>query len=99
VDEPGPHDPPTDGRDYLYSACHVVQFAIADKNGLIRPRRSSSVCGLMAALVDRNGAQLNRPKHYALPADSDGKPNHRDATKTPTQESGQGFAVGRHRCD
>ena len=27
-----------------------------------RPRRSSSVCSLMAALVERNGAQANKPE-------------------------------------
>jgi hypothetical protein len=34
------------------------------------PRRSSSVCSLMAALVERNGAQSNRLRHRSMVLES-----------------------------
>jgi hypothetical protein len=36
----------------------------------IAPRRSSSVCNLMAALVERNGAQSNRLRHRSMVVES-----------------------------
>jgi hypothetical protein len=36
----------------------------------IDPRRSSSVCSLTAALVDRKGAQSNRLKHRSIVLES-----------------------------
>lgn len=39
-------------------------------NAGIAPRRSSSVCSLMAALVERNGAQSNKLKHRSMVLES-----------------------------
>ncbi len=57
---------PSLGND-LVENVHIVQLAVADVDeaGML-PRRSSSVCSLMAALAERNGAHGNTDRHKSI---------------------------------
>ncbi len=44
----------------------VVQFAVADVHEGMLPRRSKSVCSLIAALVERKGAQEKTDRHRSM---------------------------------